>query len=197
MLRLLVAALALNLLGAAALAAPKTLDPAKVPAGAYELDPKHASLVVRVMHMGFSRYTMRLRTLSGGFSYDPADWQAGKVTIVIDPKSIDTEDAAFNKTIAGWFEPDKYPTIQFVGTGLKATGEQQGELTGDLTFHGVTRPVTLSVVFNGAGPGLLGGVRLGFSGSGHIQRSDFHVTAMHEFVGDQVDLEFEVEFFRK
>jgi polyisoprenoid-binding protein YceI len=150
------------------------------------------------MHMGYSRYTMRFRTLSGGFVYDPANWQAAQATITVDPTSIDTEDNAFNKTIAGWFEPEKHPAIQFVSTGLKLTGEGQGELSGDLSFHGVTRPVTLAVTFNGAGPGLLGGgTRLGFSGSGHLNRSDFQVTAMHGYVGDQVDLEFEVEFFRK
>jgi polyisoprenoid-binding protein YceI len=192
-------ALAVQLMAAgAALADPKTRDPAQVAAGTYELDPKHASLVVRVMHMGFSHYTMRFRTLSGGFAYDPANWRSTRLTLSVDPRSVDTEDSGFNRTVAGYFEPDAYPTIQFVSTGLKETGEGQAELTGDLTFHGVTRPVTLQVVFNGAGPGLLGtGTRLGFSGSGRINRSDFKVTAMRPYVGDEVDLQFEVEFFRK
>ena len=69
-------ALALLATGAAA-ADPTSRDPAKVPAGEYALDPRHASLVIRVPHMGgFSRYTMRFNKLSGTFSYDPADWQA-------------------------------------------------------------------------------------------------------------------------
>ncbi len=198
MLRSLTLALVLSLtaLGAAA-ADPTTRDPMKVPAGTYELDKRHASLVVRVRHMGFSSYTMRFLGLSGAFAYDPANWQATKATILVDPKSIDTEENSFNRTVAGYFEPDKYPVIQFESTGLTQTGEGQGQLAGNLTFHGVTRPLTLDVVFNGVGPGLTGGTRLGFSGQGAIKRSEFGVTGGRPFAGDAVDLLFEVEFYKK
>ena len=81
---------------------------------------------------------------------------------------------------------------------MNLTAEGQGQLTGDLTFHGVTKPVTLDVVFNGAGPGILGvGTRMGFSGTGRIKRSDFKVTGGRPFAGDDVDLIFDVEFVRK
>lgn len=199
--RHLLIALALTLWAAgAADADPTTRDPAKVPPGAYELDPRHASLIVRVPHMGgFSRYTMRFNKLSGAFTYDPVGWQGTKVDITVDPKSIDTEDNAFNKTVAGFFEPDKYPTIQFTATKLTTGAEEgHGQLEGELNFHGVTKPVALDVAFNGAGPGLMGaGTRMGFSGSGKIKRSDFGVTGGRPFAGDEVDLEFEVEFVKK
>ena len=183
----------------AAAADPTTKDPAKVPAGAYALDPRHASLVIKVPHMGgFSRYTMRFNKLTGSFAYDPASWQATKVDITVDPRSIDTEDNIFNRTVAGYFEPEKYPQIVFNSTGLTAMDEGRGQLTGDLTFHGVTKPVTLDVEFNGVGPGLLGaGTRMGFSGAGKIKRSEFGVTAARPFAGDLVDLMFEVEFVKK
>jgi len=71
-------------------------------------------------------------------------------------------------------------------------------VTGDLTFHGVTKPVTLDVTFNGSGPGMLGaGARLGFSGTGQIKRSDFGVNNVRQFAGDEVDLAFEIEFVKK
>ena len=200
MLRRLLIALTFGFLATGAAAAdPTSRDPAKVPAGDYALDPRHASLVIRVPHMGgFSRYTMRFNRLSGGFSYDPASWQGSKVTISVDPKSIDTEDNGFNKTVAGYFEPDKYPVILFSSTALTADAEGKGQLSGDLTFHGVTKPITLDVAFNGVGPGLLGaGTRMGFSGVGKIKRSEFGVTAARPFAGDVVDLEFEVEFVKK
>lgn len=183
----------------AAAADPTTKDPAKVPPGAYALDPRHASLVIKVPHMGgFSRYTMRFNKLTGSFAYDPASWQSTKVDITVDPRSIDTEDNIFNRTVAGYFEPEKYPEIVFNSTGLTAMGEGRGQLTGDLTFHGVTKPVTLEVEFNGVGPGLLGaGTRMGFSGVGKIKRSEFGVTAARPFAGDLVDLMFEVEFVKK
>lgn len=183
----------------AAAADPQTRDPAKVPPGEYALDPRHASLLVKIPHMGgFSRYTMRFSRLEGAFTYDPAAWPGTKVTIKVDPKSIDTEDNVFNRTVAGYFEPDKYPVIQFVSTSLVTEGEGRGQLTGDLTFHGVTKPVTLDVDFNGVGPGLLGaGTRMGFSGTGRFKRSDFGVTAARMFAGDDIDLAFEVEFVKK
>ena len=193
-------ALALTLLATGAAAAdPTSRDPAKVPAGEYALDPKHASLVVRVPHMGgFSRYTMRFNKLSGSFTYDPAGWQGTKVVISVDPRSIDTADNGFSRTIAGYFEPEKYPVILFSSTALAANAEGRGQLTGDLTFHGVTKPVTLDVDFNGVGPGLLGaGTRMGFSGAGKIKRSEFGVTQARPFAGDVVGLEFEVEFVKK
>ena len=172
-------------------------DPTKAPAGVYELDKAHAGLIMKIRHMGFSGYTMRFNSLSGGFTYDPADWQATKIAIAIDPRSIDTENATFNKQVAGWFEPDKYPAILFNGAGVTGA-DGKGTMTGDLTFHGVTKPVTLDVAFNGFGPGILGaGTRMGFSGTGHIKRSDFGVNNMRQFAGDDVDLSFEVEFVKK
>ena len=196
--RMSIAVLAVLLASGAAAADPTTRDPVKVPAGTFALDPRHASLVVKIPHMGFSHYTLRFNKLDGAFTYDPANWQATKVSITVDPRSIDTADGLFNKTVAGYFEPDKYPTIQFTSTALTSDAEGRGTLTGDLTLHGVTRPVTLDVTFNGYGPGLpLMASRLGFSGSGKIKRSEFGVTAARPFAGDTVDLSFEVEFVKK
>ncbi|MGH6910419.1 MAG: YceI family protein [Phenylobacterium sp.] len=186
-------------LAAPALAEPTNHDPSKAPAGNYELDPRHAGLVVKIAHLGgFSRYTMRFNALTGGFTYDPANWQATKVTISIDPKSIDSEDLNFNKEIAGFFEPAKYPAITFVSTAVTASPDGRGTVTGDLTFHGVTKPVTLDAVFNGSGPGMMGaGTRMGFSGTGRIKRSDFGVNNARQFAGDDIDLSFEIEFVKK
>jgi polyisoprenoid-binding protein YceI len=81
---------------------------------------------------------------------------------------------------------------------LKRNGDGTGVLTGDLTLRGVTRPVDLNVVFNGTGPGLLGGHRMGFSATGRIRRSDFGSKAyLPTIVGDDVDIEIEAEFYKK
>ena len=198
--RLFIVASAASLLASGAAAADPTVrDPAKVPAGNYALDPRHASLLIKIPHMGgFSHYTLRFNRLEGAFAYDPATWQNTKVSITIDPKSIDTADNMFNKTISGYFEPEKYPTIQFTSTGVTADAEGHGQLTGDLTMHGVTKPVTLDVQFNGYGSGFpVSGPRMGFSGSGKVKRSEFGVNGGRPFAGDVVDLLFEVEFVKK
>jgi len=200
MTRIAAAALALALCFAApALANPSTQDPAKIPAGTYVLDKRHASLTARTLHMGFSHYTLRFDGLEGGFTYDPANWQETKVTITVDPKSVDTNDPAFNKQIAGYFDADKYPAITFVSTSVQAQ-DGKGTVTGDLTFHGVTKPVTLDVTFQGVGHGITAlSTRMGFSGTTQIKRSDFGVNNMflNQFTADEVDLAFEVEFEKK
>jgi polyisoprenoid-binding protein YceI len=201
MIRICAAVLALILgLGGAAVAAPSTTDPAKVPAGSYVLDKKHASLTVRIVHMGFSHYTLRLNGLDGSFTYDPANWQQTKVEFTVDPKSVDTHDLSFDKQIAGYFEADKYPVITFASTAVAGGADGKGTVTGDLTFHGVTRPVILDVTFDGAGHGIAPlGTRLGFSGSTQIKRSDFGLTGfvLDQFTSDEVDVIFEVEFEKK
>jgi len=204
MIRTATLALALALgvagLASAAQANPSTTDPAKVPAGTYVLDKRHASLTVRIVHMGFSHYTLRLDSLDGSFSYDPANWQATQATITVDPRSVDTHDPAFDKQIAGYFEADKFPTISFVATGLQGGADGKGTLTGELTFHGVTKPVTLDLTFDGAGHGIGPlGTRLGFSGSTQIRRSDFGLSnvILNQFTSDEVDVIFEVEFEKK
>ena len=199
-LRIAIAAVAVILLGPIPVqASPHSQDPAKVPAGEYVLDPHHASLLVKIPHMGFSNYTMRFDKLDGRFTYDPANWTATQVTITVDPTSINTGQPSFDKAIAGpdYFDAAKYPAITFVSTAVDGQ-DGKGTVTGDLTFHGVTKPVTLDVVFNGVGPGMLGvGTRLGFSGTTHIKRSDFGVTAVSQFTGDDLELMFETEFTKK
>lgn len=195
--RILAALAAWALFSACAYADPKSTDPLQVPAGNYVLDKKHASLTVKIAHMGFSHFTMRFNGLDGGFTYDPASWRTSSATINVDAASIDTGAPDFNREIAGFFDATKYPKIIFVSRGFEAVEGNKARLVGDLTFHGVTKPVALDVAFNGVGPGVLGGTRLGFSGSGQIKRSEFGVKNASNYVADDVDLLIEVEFYKK
>ena len=201
MFRNILTALVLSLgLSTTAMANPTSQDPAKVPGGNYILDKRHASLVVRIGHLGgFSKFTMRFDRMDGGFTYDPANWAATKLALTVDPTSISTGLPEFDKTLAGpsYFNAGKYPAITFVTTAV-AGDAAKGTVAGDLTFLGVTKPVVLDVTFNGVGPGLLGvGTRIGFSGTTRIRRSDFGLTTVSGFASDDVDLVFEVEFAKK
>jgi polyisoprenoid-binding protein YceI len=197
MFRTFTAALAAGLLLAGAVAAkPETQDPTKAPAGNYVLDKRHASLIVKVPHLGgFSHFTLRFDGLDGSYTLDPANWAATKAAITVDVKSIDTNVKGFNEELIGKLKGDKFPTMTFVST--QATGENgKGQISGDLTFLGKTRPTTFDVTYNGSGPGLFGmGARMGFSGVGHIKLSDYGFDVMG--AGDDVDLLFEVEFEKK
>jgi polyisoprenoid-binding protein YceI len=185
------------LIGApAAFAQPQmSTDPATAPAGTYHLDPKHASVTLKLSHMGLSYYTMRFDKIDASFSYDPANPAASHINVSIDPASIDTDNPPFNQEIADQFlEAGKYPTISFVSTAVHPGAGGKGEVVGNLTFHGVTRPVTLDVVFNGTGQGMMHEQRMGFSGVTTIKRSDFGVTKYVPLVGDDVTVLIETEF---
>jgi polyisoprenoid-binding protein YceI len=191
----LAAAFAVALIGAPAFAQQVSTDPTTAPAGAYHLDKKHASVTLKLSHMGLSYYTMRFDGIDAGYTYDPANPAASKINVAIDPKSIDTDNVAFNTEIADQFlEAGKYPTISFVSTAVHPGAGGKGEVVGNLTFHGVTRPLTLDVVFNGAGNPMGGPVRMGFSGIATIKRSDFGVTKYVPLVGDDVTVLIETEF---
>ena len=180
----------------AALAQPAT-DPAAAPAGIWALDKRHASLTLRIKHFGTSNYTFRLSGLDGSYSYDPANPLASKVSITVDPKSVDTGLDNFNKEISDdpkFFDSAKYPTITFVSTKIEQTSPGKGKLTGDLTFRGVTKPVTLDVTYNGFAKTPFGSQIMGFSATGKIKRSEFGFTHLVPMVSDDVDLAIEAEF---
>ena len=181
---------------ATAFAAPAA-DPAQAPAGAWVLDHRHASLIVRISHFGTSNYTMRFDKLTGAYAYDPAKPLATKVEITVDPTSINTGLPDFDKEIAEdpkFFDAKKFPTITFVSSKLEQTAPGKGKLTGDLTFHGVTKPVVLDVTYNGFAKSPLGAQMMGFSATTSFNRSDFGVKYGIPMVSDRVDLVIEAEF---
>lgn len=183
------------------------------PAGAYTLDKTHASLTFQVMHLGLSNYTARFTDFDASLNFDPANPTASTVTATINPASVETDypgdykathaDSGFNSwnedlaNSPNWLNAAAFPQITFTSTALTATGERTGTMSGDLTFLGVTQPVTLDVTFNGElnpHPMLQGRSAIGFSARGTLKRSDFGSTYGAAFIGDEVNLIIEAEF---
>jgi polyisoprenoid-binding protein YceI len=181
------------------IAPPATVGPAPAPAGDYLLDSRAASLVVDLPRVaGFQSPVLRLTKLEGRFHYDPANWEATNVTISADPRSIDASSGPVARTAEMLFEPDRFPIILFTSTSLRWVERDRGELVGDLTFHGVTKPVTLEVVLQDFSRNRSASdVRLRFSGRGRVKRSQFGISEGLPWVGDTVDLVFEVDFVRE
>jgi polyisoprenoid-binding protein YceI len=170
-------------------------NPADSPAGVYKIDKNHASIAAKIQHLGFSNYTFLIRGLEGEVTLDPKTPTASKTSIRVDPNGISTGLPDFDKEIAGNFFGGK--PISFVSRTLTATGPSAGRLVGDLTLNGVTKPVTLDVVFNGGGPQFRSNrPTLGFSATGSVKRSDFNVAPQlpAAILGDEVRLEIEAEF---
>ncbi|MCC6918607.1 MAG: polyisoprenoid-binding protein [Alphaproteobacteria bacterium] len=186
------------------LAAPAAAQ--DVPAGAYKLDKHHASLTFTVNHLGFSNYTAQFTSFDVALELDPKNPAAAKLTATIDPKSLDlpAPPEGFKDELLGpnWLDAAKYPEMTFTSTKVEVTGEKTATVTGDFTLHGVTKPVTLEVTFNGGYPGMPEmdpQARVGFSAKGVLKRSEFGVaygvpapgTTMG--VSDEVQIAIEAE----
>ena len=183
----------------AAAAAPVSV--ADLESGHYVLDPRHASLIARVAHMGVSLYTVRFDTIGGSFEYDPAHPERTHVEASVDPASLDV-NADYSKQFAEDFlSANKFPKATFVSTSIQPGVGAQGTMTGDLTLMGVTKPVTFDVTLIGSGheplPLPLGRRAAGFEATTTIKRSDFGSTYLGNLVGDDVSLQIEAEFERK
>ncbi|HHL42880.1 MAG TPA: polyisoprenoid-binding protein [Hellea balneolensis] len=171
----------------------------EAPHGNYTLDPAHASVVWSLSHAGLSHYTARFDNITGALVFDSEHPQNSHVDIRIDPTSISTGDPEFDKDIAykkSYFNANTFPEIRFVSTNIRLTGEDKGEIIGDLSFRGQTHPVTLTTIFDGAGKSFgHPGKTLGFSAITQFKRSDFGFNHLINFgIGDEVSVVIEVEF---
>jgi polyisoprenoid-binding protein YceI len=177
----------------------ETTRPAALPAGAYRVDPEHASVLVKIDHLGFSQLVGRFDRFDATLDFDSDNPAASRLDAEIDPASIDFNLPKFEDDLRGadWFDVARYPEARFTSREIEATGENTGRVTGDLTLHGVTQPVTLDVTFNGAGDSLVTGrYTLGFAAAGTLSRSAFGLGAYAPAVGDEVSLEIHAEFQR-
>ena len=190
---------------AAAPAAPPALPTKAVP-GTYKIDPSHSTVVFRLTHLGFSHYTAQFTKVDATLKFDPNAPTTMAVDATIDPKSLSlpTPPAGFKDELLGkdWLDAAKYPAITFKSTKVETTSPTTAKVTGDFTLHGVTKPLTLDVTFNGgyAPWGMDPGGRAGFSARGVLKRSDFRVSAgipapgSNLGVGDEVEVIIETEF---
>lgn len=180
-------------------AAAPTLDPAKMPAGTYVLDKRHASLVAKVRHMGLSNYAVRFNVFDATFDYDPKNPAASKVEVMVDVNSIDVGNAEYSSKFAKDFlDGGDNPVATFVSTKLTPIDATRGVMEGELTLRGITRPVSLNVAFGGYSASVVAGQRVGFAASGQIDRTEFGSTFLSpEIVGDKVDIFIDAEFTKE
>ncbi len=185
-----------------------------VGAGTYLVDLDHATLAFQVQHMGMSNYVARFTDYSIEVKYVPDNLAASSVSVVIDPRSIgldyradfkathpNSPNATFVDELMGdkYFDAAKYPTIEFHSTRIEASSPGRLSITGDLSLHGQTHPVTLdaTVVGSKADHPMYGGLDVfGLSVTGRFNRSAFgmdHLVAPG-IVGDEIFMRFEGEF---
>ncbi len=186
---------------------PETPIVHTAPAGAYTLDKPHSSLIVRLSHLGYSQFTARFETWDAELTLDPAAPENSQISVSIDPRSIasDNPPAGFIDIMRGgeFLDAAQFPAITFRSTRVERTGPNTARITGDLTLHGVTKPVTLEARFNGGYegiPALDPQARIGLSARGVFNRSEFGMgygvpePGSNLGVSDAVEVIVETEF---
>ncbi len=163
----------------------------QVQAGTYAVDPNHTQVVWRVSHMGFSNYTGSFSDVSGTLDIQPTDPAAAKLSIKIPVDSVMTTSAKLTGELKSdqWLDAGKYPDMTFVSTKVAPVGKNRAKMTGNLTLHGVTKPVVLDVTLVGAGVNPLDKKQtVGFDATGTLKRSEFGVKTYVPLIGDELHL---------
>lgn len=165
--------------------------------GSYQIDPAHTSVLFKINHMGMSTFVGRFNELDASLEFDPAHMENAKLTALIKIPSIDVNNKDLEDTLKGssWFDADKYPQALFKTETVVMLDDSHAKFSGNLTLHGVTAPIVLNVVFNGAGNNMLSGkYTLGFTANTRFKRSQFGMDYLIPAVGDDVDVEVFAEF---
>lgn len=173
-----------------------TKVPAEVQSGDYKFESSHAKVTWSVNHLGFSTYTGQFPRVEGTLKLDARDVAKSVVNVTINTAAVGTLDADLDKHLktADFLNVEKFPTATFKSTAVKQTGERTADITGDLTLHGVTKPVVIQATFNQAGPNPMSKIyTIGFDARAKIKRSDFGITTYVPAVGDEVTLVIEAE----
>lgn len=163
----------------------------------FDFDAGHTRIVFFVSHTGFSNMVGRIKEMNGFFVLDPKNPTDGKVEVVMKADSVDTDHAGLNEKLRGenFFNTEKFPEITFASTRIKQRDKNHGELTGNLTLLGVTRPVTLQVALNKVDfHPITQKYTAGFTATGEIKRSDFGMNyGLPSLIGDVVQIHIEAE----
>lgn len=165
-------------------------------AGNFTIDPTHTQVQFTYNHMGYSNITGRFDQVESEFNLDTADLTKSSVSVTIPVSSISTGVEKLDAHLLGadFFNAAQFPTATFKSTAVTAAGEGKLAVAGDLTIHGVTRPVVMDVTVNKIGDHPMAKVpAAGFDASFTIKRSDFGVGAYVPMVSDEVRLALTVE----
>jgi len=175
-------------------------DPAAVQAGSYALETTHARVLFATSHMGFSMWYGDFSGTTGSLILDPQKVAAAVLDVSIPVASVSTTNSTLDGELksAAWFDAAKFPTIHFKSTKVTPTGPTTALVSGDLTFHGITKMVTLDATFKAFGPNPMSKViTIGFEVKGKLKRSDFGVSTYPALIGDEVDLMISAPFEKK
>lgn len=178
---------------AAALLVGLAAAPARA-ADAFKVDPVHSSLLFRVKHLNAGYIYGRFNAFSGTFAFDRDPAQCG-LTFAVNIDSLDTANAARDKHLKGpdFFNVKEFPAATFKSKSFKALDDKTYEVSGEMTLHGVTQPLTVKLERVGTARGMRGEVRSGIETTFTIKRSDFGMKFGLQQISDEVRITVAVE----
>ncbi|MGA7523595.1 MAG: YceI family protein [Acidobacteriaceae bacterium] len=171
----------------------------------WNLDPSHSVVEFKVKHMMISYVRGEFTGLSGVLTLDETDSTHSTVAVSIPVASVRTSDEKLDAHLKNedFFDVEKFPTMTFKSTNIQSVGDQDYEVTGDLTIHGLTKSVTLNVDdVSEPVTDPWGNRRIGLSGSTRVNRKDFGIiwnTALDSggvLVGNEVTISLDVQFIK-
>ena len=169
-----------------------------IAADSFQVDTVHSSVLFRVKHMNVSQAYGRFNDVAGKFLVDESDPTKSVFDLTINAESIDTANSKRDLHLKGpdFFNAKQFPTITFKSkTVAKSAGGY--DVSGDLTLHGVTKPVTFKLAVTGSGKGMRGEALSGVEASTVLKRSDFGMGYMVGPIGDEVQVTASLEGGRK
>jgi polyisoprenoid-binding protein YceI len=167
---------------------------------AWKLDPTHSTVEFSAKHLMITTVKGRITDIEGTIYTNEKDPTNSSVEATLKTTSIDTRTDQRDQHLrsADFLNVETYPEIKFRSTRIKG-GREEFKLTGDLTIRDVTKEITLDVRFEGQAKDPWGGVRVGFSATGRLDRRDFGLTWNQALetggivVGNEIKIELEVQ----
>ena len=162
----------------------------------YQLDPSHTMVLFSWNHFGYSNPTADLGLGEGTVVFDEQHPAHSSVEVTLPLAQLDTHVAALDEHLKkpDFLDADKYPVVTFKSTAVQPLGGNRFKVTGNLTVHGVTKPVVLDATLNKIGPHPMSKApSIGFDATASIKRSDFGVGAYVPNVSDELSIRITTE----
>ena len=167
----------------------------------YAIDPVHTRVMFEIDHAGFSKAIGTVSGSEGSLQFDADDWSTARLDVTVPMQRLDMGDSGWSASVFAprFLDVKRYPQARFVSTRAERREGNRGTVCGDLTLHGVTRPLCMDLVLNKIARYPLPPFRrtAGFSARTSLKRSDFGMKAWRSLIGDEIALRIEAELVRR
>jgi polyisoprenoid-binding protein YceI len=167
-------------------------------ADTFKVDPVHSFVLFSVQHLGVANTYGRFNDIAGSVVFDKDNPSQSSVELSVPVESLDTHNSIRDKSLKSpdFFDAKQFPALTFKSTKVEGSGDTL-KVSGDLTIHGVTKPMTVDFKKGGEGKGVFGEMRGGGETHFTIKRSDFGMNFEQGQVGDEVNIILSLEGIKK